>query len=1053
MVGEAVEYCLSGAVEARIDGQPVALGGPKQRCVLAVLLANHGAVVSVDRLIDAVWDEHAPPKALASVRSYVANLRRLLNGSDPSRGQRLESRPHGYRLNLLPGDTVDLYRFESLVNAGRASLIRDDPGGSAATLGEALALWRGDPFGEFAYRDFAAPEVVRFAALRATAIEARLDAALQLGAGAEVVPDIEAAVARDPVQERLWGHLMLALHRSGRTADALRAFERARTVLLREIGSDPGEGLQTLRRKIGADAKGVRAQPIPTDDAGSDPASPLPFVGRDVEVRAVTAAVRRAHGGDGGLTLITGESGIGKTSLAVAVAHQARASGVVVAWAAHPPEVKLPLMWTWIQVLRQLGTELGASARAAVGDVNPGVVAALVPEWDGREGSAVVPATGFLLVEGIATALRELAARRPLLVVLDDLQLADEPSVTVLTLLAAHFPRPPIGIIGNWTYLGADRPVNRPSFDVARRSGDTTTVHLDGIEQQAAAQLIEAVAGKPLASTVSEPLWRQAEGNPFYVKEFARTLAAGYHGRQVPGDLPETVVGVVGRRLGGLDEPSRRVLSAAAVTGPDFDVADLADVMQLPVSAVQARLRPAYEAGLIDEVADRPGAYRFGHGLLRAGVLAQLPGPDRGSVHAAIALARGAALATVAYEDAIATADHAWRAGVDLAAGTALQMHETVIERALARSAYDDVADVAQHALQICDRLGSTPRDLERQATLWLHLAGAKGILEGQASTTAAAAAQRAFDIGAKVRGRSYYGAIALQCLLLCAHGRIGEAEVIGIGLRQAYERSGDPDVGVVADFVLVAVSALRGEVAQTLEVGRHMMATFPPPETVNDPMHFFHPRVYCWMALCQAIRGDRVAMLDYVREALQLAQSRGDVFNALAAKLVLVEAAAVLGDVEGTAAAAYAVEQQFNAAGGHQWGGAAKVIAVWADVLGGNGEPAAAFEAFEVLTADGSTAMNPFFLALLADIENHCGRTGHARELLGRAQHLADTTGEHAWDAFIGRRVAGVAPLRPDRPVGSRGLGQRRPLHHPAGHVAQHADSDSGERPQPADY
>nr|MDP9165517.1 winged helix-turn-helix domain-containing protein [Actinomycetota bacterium] len=118
-VGEAVEYCLSGAVEARIDGRPVALGGPKQRCVLAVLLANHGAVVSVDRLIDAVWDEHAPPKALASVRSYVANLRRLLNGPDPTRGQRLESRPHGYRLNLLPGDSVDLFRFEALVTAGR----------------------------------------------------------------------------------------------------------------------------------------------------------------------------------------------------------------------------------------------------------------------------------------------------------------------------------------------------------------------------------------------------------------------------------------------------------------------------------------------------------------------------------------------------------------------------------------------------------------------------------------------------------------------------------------------------------------------------------------------------------------------------------------------------------------------------------------------------------------------------------------------------------------------------------------------------------------------
>lgn len=193
-VGEMVDYSLSGAIEARVDGFAVALGGPKQRCVLAVLLANHGSVVSIDRLIDAVWEDDAPPKALVSVRSYVANLRRILDGTDaePGGAHRLESRPSGYRLDLLPGDSVDLFRFETLVAAGRSALVRNDPGGAAGTLGEALTSWRGDPFGEFAYRDFAAPDALRFTALRAAAVEARLDAALQLGAGADLVPDIEA---------------------------------------------------------------------------------------------------------------------------------------------------------------------------------------------------------------------------------------------------------------------------------------------------------------------------------------------------------------------------------------------------------------------------------------------------------------------------------------------------------------------------------------------------------------------------------------------------------------------------------------------------------------------------------------------------------------------------------------------------------------------------------------------------------------------------------------------------------------------------------------------
>ena len=276
-----VEYFLFGAIEARIEGSAVAVGGPKQRCVLSVLLANHGSVVSVDRLIDSVWEGDAPPKALISVRSYVANLRRVLTpvGADGTGEQRLESRPNGYRLNLLAGDVVDLYRFEALVSAGRTALIRSDPGGAVGMLGEALTSWRGDPFGEFAYHDFAVPDVRRFTALRATAIEARLDAALQLGAGAELVPDIEAAVAHSPVQERLWGHLMLALYRAGRTADAVRAFDRACRTLQREIGSGPGEGLQTLLEKIKDESVDLQLRHGPR---GSRP-SP----------RALGAAVRR----------------------------------------------------------------------------------------------------------------------------------------------------------------------------------------------------------------------------------------------------------------------------------------------------------------------------------------------------------------------------------------------------------------------------------------------------------------------------------------------------------------------------------------------------------------------------------------------------------------------------------------------------------------------------------------------------------------------------------------------------------------------------------------
>lgn len=1015
-----VQYFLSGAVGARVDGAAATLGGPKQRCLLAVLLANHGTVVSIDRLIDAVWGDEPPPKVLASVRSYVANLRRILDpcaetgaSANPD-VQRLTSHPHGYQLNLLTGDSVDLLTFESLVAAGRTALIRRSADAAVGMLNDALALWHGDPFGEFAYHEFAAPEVIRFTALRTTAIEARFDAALQLGGGGELIPEVEAALAEHPLQERLWGHLMLALHRSNRTADAIAAFERACTTLDREIGTRPGEGLQTLYEKIRDGAAELRVAPAShVPEPPPDIMAPPTFVGRESELTSVSAAIHRAGNGIGGLTLVTGDSGIGKTSLAQVAVDRARAAGMTVAWAGHPSGVKLPLLWTWIQLLRQLGTDLGPDVRQAVLRETPGVVDALVPEWNGTDALAStgrLPATGFALVEGIVSALRVLSAKAQLILVMDDLQRADPASLNALVLLSSQFPRIPIHVIGNWTFFGPDRPMNRSAFERLVRSNDNVTMHLRGIDCAAAAHLVDTVAGGAIPPAVSEQVWHQAGGNPFYIKELARAIDTDGAPRPSQPALSDAVVGVVGRRISVLDRPCRRVLGAAAVVGPEFNVADLADILDLSVSAVQSRLRPAYETGLLNELPERPGAYRFSHGLVRDALLAQLATTDRTTVHAAIATTRSATIATAAYDHVIATAGHAWRAGAELNPDVALSILETSIQRALNRSAYYDVSGLAEHALQIAERLPAKPEHLERQATLWLHLAGAKNILEGQASESAAAAVQRAFEIGREVKGRSFYGALALQCMLLCAHGRMDEADIIAVGLQEQYEQSGDPDIGVVNDFVHIMMHSLRGEIDQMIATGHHMMDTFPPPETVTDPLFFFHPRVYCWMAVCEAVRGDQAAMHEYQRRALHLAQSRGDVFNILAARLTYVECAAILGITEGIADLADQVDQEFCAAGSPQWAACARMVSVWARTLStGDGDAEVAFNAFAEYTCDGTTVMNTVFLCLLSDIELHGGRPDSARELLQQASRLADATGEHDFDRGIQERLAAL--------------------------------------------
>ncbi len=1027
-----VDYFLSGDVEARVDGRVVALGGPKQRCVLAVLLANHGTTVSVDRLIDSIWDDEQPAKALTSLRAYVANLRRILTSpTDPAAParSRLESRPSGYQLNVLADDSVDLHRFERLVRAGHAALERADAAGAFDTLTNALTLWHGDPFGQFAYREFAYSDAMRYGELRNTAVEARFDAALRLGGGRELIPEIEAAIAQDPLQERLWAHLMLALYRAGRTADAIGAFDRVRATLDREIGTLPGERLQVLYRKICDGSADLLDTQAPRQGATVDAEpSSSPFVGRISELQSITASVGRARAGSGGLIVVTGDSGIGKTSLAQAVCQHAVGSGVAVAWATHPTDIQLPLMWPWIQVLRQAGDDLGRSSRDAVRKAVPGVVDALVPEWndDGDVAPAIrAAATGFQLAEGVVTALRELSATRPLLLVLDDLQLADPASVDTLMLLLGHLPRLRIQVIGNWTYLGKDRPVNRSAFERLIRSSDTTLVHLRGIDHDAAGPLVDTLAGTAVPSKVFEWVWARTGGNPFYIKELVRALAADDRLGSVPEssveNVSDAVAGVVGRRLAALDSPCRDALSAAAVMGPEFDVASLADILELSVTTVQTRLHPAYETGLLDQRPDRPATYRFSHGLLRDAILAQVPSGERTSLHSAIATRLAGTLHAASYEDMIATADHAWRAGPELPSETALDIHDAVIPRALSRSAYNDVAVLAEHSLQICRHLPPNPEPLERQATLWMHLAGVRSILDGQTSKGVADAVQRAFELGEHAKGRNFFGTVALQAHMLCGQGRINEAQALANGLNEQYARSLDPDIGVASHFTQVMIHGLRGDLDAQDAIGRKMLAEFPPPDQVVDPLNFFHPRVYCWLGLGEAMRGNRKAAHDNCLKGLELAQAHRDIFNVLAAKLTIVEIDAILGILDGTAAAADAVCHELSEAGAHQWAACAKMVAVWAKTLTtGDADPAEAVDAFDVYTEDGSTAMTPFFLALLADIEKHHRRSRRAYDLLARAQAVACATGERVWDDLLADRVAAM-PLatKPGRSAG----------------------------------
>jgi DNA-binding SARP family transcriptional activator len=242
-----LEYRALAGLTIRDGDEELAVGGPRQRRLLGVLLAHRGVVVSGDVLAEAVFDGDPPPGAHATIRSYVARLRHVLGR--PAAGSSLVTQAPGYRLDV-PDDAFDVARFERSVTLGRSSLAADQPQEAARLLRAGLALWHGEPYAEFAGEDWAGPEVARLDELRLAANDVLAEAGLACGQAAEVATDLEVLVAEHPLRESFQAKLMIALYRSGRHADALRSYQVYRRLLAEELGLEPEPELIDLERRI-----------------------------------------------------------------------------------------------------------------------------------------------------------------------------------------------------------------------------------------------------------------------------------------------------------------------------------------------------------------------------------------------------------------------------------------------------------------------------------------------------------------------------------------------------------------------------------------------------------------------------------------------------------------------------------------------------------------------------------------------------------------------------------------------------------------------------------
>ncbi len=387
------EVRVLGPVEVVWDGTVVDIGGPKARSLVARLLVDRGLVISADRLVDSLWGDDEGDGAERAALHHFAVAQAAARDRCPRRAH--HDAPPGYVLDV-PASATDVHRFEHLVSEGRRQLGRRRPTEATRLLVQAQAMWRGAAYSDVCDEPFARAEARRLEELLLTAIETRIDAGLTMGLHDALVGELETLTSKHPLRERLWSQRMLALYRSGRQGEALRVCNELRSILLDELGIDPGHDVIWLEHAI-LEQDAALDYPVPPERAESDepvqvtvpsyqarvPSGPNegPLVGRDRECAQLRDWWDAACRGDVQLLLVDGEPGIGKTRLVAELARSLESEGALVLWGRCDEDPVAPFQ-PFAEALGRYFQSVPAEsdhARARVADHGAGAIGAAAP--------------------------------------------------------------------------------------------------------------------------------------------------------------------------------------------------------------------------------------------------------------------------------------------------------------------------------------------------------------------------------------------------------------------------------------------------------------------------------------------------------------------------------------------------------------------------------------------------------------------------------------------------------------------------------------------------
>jgi DNA-binding SARP family transcriptional activator len=725
-----VRISLTGRLTVETDRRTqdaTRLRGRQGRVLLAYLAAEHGRPVPSEQLAEALWGLTLPPTWRPALRGVVSDVRDFLEALDLPADGMLTSSSGSYLLTLPDDASVDVELAAREAERAEQALAAGDleQALAAATAAREIAdrPLLPDLEGLWLDRHRAALQGVLTRSL-----EVLIDAHLASGRGDLAVRPATKLVGLEPFRESAHLRLLSANAAAGDRAEALRAYERCRRLLAEELGVDPSPQLEAAYLDL------LRAEPVARPDqqpasveqaatAAVAPTASL-FVGRDPELERLRAAWADARASQRRLVVVAGEAGIGKSRLAAELAGLAEREGATVLFGRCDERPGV----SYLPVRAALGRYLTAyppdRLQALIGP-HGGELVRLWPELARRLPDLPGPTRGtpeaehYLLFQAVTGLLDAIAANGPILLVIDDLHLADEPSLSLLRHLV-HAALP-----GALLLLAVYRDDEEPRADLTGALADLGRVpgveqlKLAGLAWNEVATIAAAAVGRPLGPggpVLARVLRERTGGNPFFVEELLRHLAetAALAGADIAqavsgpaaGEVPNSIRLILGKRLARLGGAVEQVLDLVAVIGHEADLAVLARAIDLGYDDLVCAVDAAVRARLLEEQPSVPGRYAFRHAIVHDHIYGALPTERRALLHhrAGKALERlGGGTARLGE-----LADH-FTLGPDSDAAKAAGYARRAGDQAFEQLLYEEAADRYRQALAALDR--ATPHD------------------------------------------------------------------------------------------------------------------------------------------------------------------------------------------------------------------------------------------------------------------------------------------------------------------------------------------------------